>query len=268
MSPAGSSGVCRLGVRWGLSVVSGAGTRWTSILSGIWVAAIVLLFPGLVSYIAMPTLGALLIVAGTKTIKPVEVCSVWQTGWPSRLASGTTFVSTLLLPIQAAVGIGVMISVRIYLSESSADVSVVELVERPDGRMEERKLSKRLRTDTVTVLDVYGPFFFAGARTLERLLPTPQRNVVVILRLRGHTTVGATLIEVLSDYAEQLRGVNSQLYLTGLGEEVYEQVQRSDKLRLSGPVRTYEVTPILGQSTQEAYTEAQAWLVRQYITGD
>lgn len=248
-----------------LSVVSGAGTRWASILSGIWVAAIVLLFPNLVSHIAMPTLGALLIVASIKTIKPMEVRSVWQTGWPSRLASATTFVSTLLLQIQAAVGIGVALSVLIYLSESSADVSVVELVERPDGRMEERKLSKRLRTDTVTVLDVYGHLFFAGARTLERLLPTPEgtRNVVVILRLRGHAAVGATLIEVLSDYAELLRGANGRLYLTGLGEEAYEQVQRSDKLRLSGPVRAYEVTPILGQSTRKAYTDAQTWLVER-----
>jgi sulfate permease, SulP family len=115
----------------------------------------------------------------------------------------------------------------------------------------------------VTVLDVYGHLFYAGARTLERLLPAPEgaHNPVVILRLRGRSHVGATLIEVLANYADKLQEANGRLYLTGISEGAYEQVVRTGKLRLTGPVRVYEATSIRGQSTREAHADAQAWLV-------
>ena len=246
-----------------LTVISGARTRWAAIFAGLWMGLLVIVFPGLVSYVAMPALGALLILASVSTIKPSEALSIWNTGWPSRLASITTFLSTLFLPIQAAVGFGVVLSALLYVNESSTDVSVVELVKRPDELIKERKPAKQLPDNKVTVLDVYGHLFYAGARTLERLLPTPEgaRNPVVILRLRGRNNVGATLIEVLANYADKLREANGRLYLTGLSEGAYEQVVRTGKLRLSGPVRAYGATPIRGQSTREAHADAKAWLV-------
>jgi SulP family sulfate permease len=246
-----------------LTVVSGSRTRWAAIFAGLWMALTVIVFPGVVAYVAMPALSALLIFASLSTIKPAEARAIWRTGWSSRLAIVTTFLTTLLLPIQVAVGIGVVLSALLYLNKAATDVSVVELVERPDGRIEERPPPDELAGDRVTVLDVYGHLFFAGARTLERLLPQPDGGAhpAVILRLRGRTTVGATLVEVLANYADKLQAVNGRLYLSGLGEGVYEQMRRTGKLNLTGPVRAYEVTSILGESTRQAYTDAQAWLV-------
>ena len=84
---------------------------------------------------------------------------------------------------------------------------------------------------------------------------------MVILRLRGRNNLGATLIEVLANYADKLQEANGRLYLTGISERAYEQVVRTGKLRLTGPVRAYEATPIRGQSTQEAVADARTWLV-------
>jgi sulfate permease, SulP family len=245
-----------------LTVISGAGSRWAAIFAGLWMALLVVVLPGLVSYVAMPALGILLILASLSTIKPSEAMSIWSTGWSSRLAIVTTFLATLLLPIQAAVGLGVVLSALLYLNESSTDISLVELVKRPDGRIEERKPPKQLPSK-VTVLHVYGHLFYAGARTLERLLPTPQdaQSSVVILRLRGHTTVGATLIEVLTNYAGKLQAVEGRLYLSGISAGAYDQIVRTGKLRLTGPVRAYEATSIVGQSTHEAVADARTWLV-------
>jgi SulP family sulfate permease len=226
-------------------------------------AVIVIVFPGLVAYVAMPALSALLIFASLTTIKPAEARAIWQTGWPSRLAIVTTFLTTLFLPIQAAVGIGVVLSALLYLNKAATDIAVVALVERPDGRIEERPAPRQLPGNRVTVLDVYGHLFFAGARTLERLLPQPQdaANPAVVLRLRGRTTVGATLVEVLANYAGNLQAVHGRLYLSGLSNEVYEQMRRTGKLTLIGPEQAYAVTPIVGESTREAAAAAQAWLV-------
>jgi SulP family sulfate permease len=246
-----------------LNVIYGARTRWAVVFAVAWVALILVLFPGPVSYIAMPTLGALLILAGVSSVKPSEMRAIWDAGWPSRLVGFATFAATLFLPIQVAVGIGVLLSALIFIYAASADVSVVELVERPDGRIEERTPPKQLPSDTVTVLDVYGHLFYAGARTLERLLPRLEdaRNPVVILRLRGRSNLGATFIDVVSNYADKLEAVDGRLYLTGLSEAAYDHAVHGGKLRLDGPVRAYAATPVLGQSTREALGDAQAWLV-------
>jgi SulP family sulfate permease len=248
-----------------LNVLYGARTRWAVVFAGLWMALIVMIFPGVVAYIAMPALGALLILAGASSIKPREISSIWNTGWPSRVAGIGTFLAALFLSIQAAVGIGVALSALLYVNRSSTDVSLVELVERPDGRIEERQPPKQLRSNEMTVLDVYGHLFYAGARTLERLLPTPQgaHNPVVVLRLRGLTTAGATLLEVLANYADKLEEANGRLYLTGISERVHDQIIRTGKLHLSGPVQVYEATPVRGQSTHEAVADAQTWLVGQ-----
>ena len=247
-----------------LSVLSGARSRWAAIFTGIWVTIVVVAFSGLVTRIAMPALGVLLIVASASAIKPKDATRIWRTGWPSRLTVIITFLATLLLPIQAAVGLGVLLSAFLYLYQSSTDVSIVELVERPDGRIEEREPPRDLPSSAVTVLDVYGHIFYAGASTLARLLPRPEgaENTVVILRLRGRSTIGATLIDVLSNYAARLQKVNGQLYLTGLSEQVHDQLVRAGRIERAEGVRAYEASPVIGESTRRAHADARAWLVR------
>lgn len=82
-----------------------------------------LTIPGIVGYTAMPALGALLILAGFRSLKPSDNSSVWSTGWQSRIAALVTLISTLILPIQLAVGLGVLLSALLYINKSSTDVS-------------------------------------------------------------------------------------------------------------------------------------------------
>lgn len=245
-----------------LNVVSGAGRRWASIFAGFWMLLILVALAGAVSRVAMPALGALLILAGIRSIKPPDARAVWRAGWNARTAAITTFVATLVLPIQAAVGLGVLISALLYVARASTDVSVVELIRRPDGRLEERTPPERLPGGKVTVLDIYGHVFFAGARTLERLLPAPgeERRPVVILRLRGYTVLGATMIDVLSDYAERLRQVDGRLYLAGISSRSAHRLLETEPLARTGVVRVYRATRILGESLEEARIDAEAWL--------
>lgn len=247
-----------------LNVTSGARKRWSSILAGLWMAVIVIALPGLVSRVPMPALGAILIIAGVRSISPSEITGAWRAGWPARLAIVVTFFSTLILPIQIAVGIGVLLSALLYVVTASANVTLVEVVEHSDGRIEEREPPRELPGERVTVLTVYGHLFFAGARTLSEQLPRPgkEKHPVVILRLRGRQTISATLIEeVLTGYAEQLRSVDGRLYLSGISKPALDRILGNGRFRLSGPMRVYEATPIVGESTQKALEEAEAWLV-------
>jgi SulP family sulfate permease len=72
--------------------------------------------------------------------------------------------------------------------------------------------------------------------------------------------VGATLIEVLDEYADDLAAVGGRLYLSGVDEELATQLRSVGKLDLEEGVHLVLADPILGASTAKAWTLASAWL--------
>ena len=247
-----------------LNVEVGGRSRWSGILAGIWMLVIVLLVPGLVGFVPMAVLAALMIVSGLSAIDLDEARSIWRIGGAARWSILVTFVATLLLSIPQAVGVGVLLSMALYLVSAASDITVRALVRREDGRYVESEPSARLTSETVTVLNIYGSLFFAGARTLREALPDPAEatHPVVILRLRGRTRVGATLVEVLDDFADTLAEAGGRLYLTGVAPEAAKQLRDTGKLGIDEAVRIIPANTIIGASTEQAVTRANAWLGR------
>ena len=245
-----------------LNVAAGGRTRWAAIWSGVWMLVILAAFAWLVAKFTVPALSAILIFAAIGSLRPGEIATILRSGRISQVVVLTTFVATLFLPVAAAVGIGVALSLLLQLNQDAMDLTVVELVPRDDGRFEERKPPASLTSFHVTVLDIYGSLLYAGARTLQAHLPEPggARSPVVVLRLRRRTSLGSTFAMVIADYARQLAGSGGRLYLSGLDSSVTGQLQRSG--HVEGPVRAFEATPVVGESTRAAYLDAEAWLVR------
>jgi SulP family sulfate permease len=109
---------------------------------------------------------------------------------------------------------------------------------------------------------VYGSLFFAGARTLADTLPSPvgASRPVVVLRLRGRTRAGSTLIDVLDEYADKLREVGGRLYLSGVQPALAEQLRDAGKLDIEREVWITPAQEIVGSSTRDAIAQANAWL--------
>ena len=247
-----------------LNVAAGARTRWAAIASGVWMLLILALFSGVVGVVVMPTLAAVLIYAAFSSLKPFEIHTILRTGLDSRIAFTATFVATLFLPIQAAVGIGVALSLLLQLRTEAMDLRVVELVPQPDGSIREQPAPATLRSHDVTAIDVYGSLLYAGARTLQARLPDPRGSdsPVVVLRLRGRTSLGATFFVTAADYAARLQQVGGRLYLSGVDPALVEQLTRSGRVDVTGDVQVFEATSTIGASTRAAYDAAQTWLVR------
>jgi SulP family sulfate permease len=160
------------------------------------------------------------------------------------------------------VGLGVVLSALLFMQRSYTAIRVVHVVERADRRLEERDPPSSLADRSVTVLDIYGDLFYAGARTLEERLPSPRgtRHPVVVLRLRGRTAAGATLVDVLAHYAGELGRADGRLYLTGMRGEAYHRLAEAEKLTRAGDVHVYEASAVLGESTYRAVADAREWL--------
>jgi SulP family sulfate permease len=114
----------------------------------------------------------------------------------------------------------------------------------------------------VTLIDVYGSLHYAGARTLQQHLPDPSatEGPALVLRMRGRSTLGATFFTVLASYARQLNAVGGRLYVAGLDPELVAQARRTGTIADDGPVKLYEASPVVGESSLEAFHHAQAWI--------
>lgn len=253
-----------------LNISAGAGGRWASIFSGIWMAVILIAFSGVVGVVAMPTLAAILIVAAVGSLRLGQVRTILHTGATSKIAFIATFISTLFLSIPEAVGVGVIISLLLQLNQEALDLRVVELVPLPDGGFEEHPAPRSLSSHHVTLLDVYGSLFYAGARTLQARLPEVGGAVkpVVVLRLRGRTALGATAFKVFNDYAASLDDVQGKFYLSGVDRTLVEQFHRAGHVQAHGPVQLVEATPVVGESSLAAFHEAETWLIGHQATDE
>ncbi|MEN9645547.1 MAG: hypothetical protein RL238_2216 [Actinomycetota bacterium] len=246
-----------------LNVAVGGRTRWAAIFSGLWMLIILVVFAKPVGYVAVPTLAAVLIVAAVSSLRIAEAVAVWQTGINPKIAMVSTFVATLTLPVAAAVGIGVVLSLLLQLNREALDLTVKEVYFDTDGRPAERPAPATLASNQVTVLSIYGSLYYAGARTLQVRLPDPTgcERPAVVLRLRGRTSLGATAYAVLQQYAAKLAEVNGTLTLTGVSSGVVAELHRTGRFDLQGPVQLVPATDRLFESTEKGYRAAEAWLM-------
>jgi SulP family sulfate permease len=244
-----------------LNVASGARTRWAGIFCGVLMLLILLAFSGVIGAIAQPTLAGLLIVAGIGSIRPQYIASILRTSAISRVAFGATLIATLLLPVAAAVGVGVALSLILQLNRDVLDLRIVELVPTGDGRLREQPPPRLLPDRQVTLLDIYGSLLYAGARTLQVRLPDPSgaTRAAVIIRLRGRTELGATFFHVINDYAQRLEDHGSRLYLSGLDPHLLRQFTRIGG-DAADRITAVSATAIVGESSRMACERASEWL--------
>jgi sulfate permease, SulP family len=244
-----------------IMLAAGARTRLANVLTGVFIAILVIIFGAQLKVIPLPTIAALLVVAGVEIIRGQQVREVWRTSLSSRTVLLVTFGATLILPIQIAVLFGVAVSVVLHIYKTSLDIQLVELVVGDNGSLRERTPPGALSNNRVTVLDFYGSAFFASASTMQGLLPkaNESKRAVVILRLRGRRELGSTFLKVLGRYAQELKDNGGKLVLTGVTDDLNEQLRRS-KYGESLGENIFLARDELGSSTLEAVTRANEWL--------
>jgi sulfate permease, SulP family len=246
-----------------LNITAGARTRWAAIFSGVWMLVILLFLSRLVGEVAMPTLAAVLVYAAYNSLRFSQMFTIVRTNRIAQTAMISTFVATLLLPVAVAVGIGLVLSLLLQLNREALDLRVVQRVHRADGLVDEQPVPPRLASDTVTELDVYGSLFYAGAQTLRAKLPDPTgaTRPVVVLRLRGRSSLGATFVSVIDEYADRLHRAGGRLYLGGVDPDMMSMLERTNQINGSSHVRAFPATATVGEATTAAAEAASTWLI-------
>jgi SulP family sulfate permease len=245
-----------------LMISAGARSRWANLFGGIAVAIVVLLFANAVELVAMPALAGLVIVAGIQMVNVTAIQTVWQTNAVARAMMVLTFGSTLIMPLQYAVLLGVVISILLFVFQQSNTIKVVEWVVQANGWPVEQPAPKQLESGKATFLFVYGNLFYAAASTLENNLPDVEgtSRAVVILLLRGNEDVGSTVNEVFRRYAEALQSRSGKLILAGVSPALRNQLQRTGLINIIGPENLFPATDTIGEAGNAALKAATDWL--------
>ena len=253
-----------------LNKSAGARSRMALMIAGVVMAVVILAFAGLVGYIAMPALAGLLMLVGYRTIKPEDLQSVWKTGLVQKAVLVTTFALTMLIPLQYAVLAGVGLSVVLHVVRQSNQVTVKRWRLDQEGNLIETDPPAQLPPNEVVALQPYGSLFFAAAPVLESRLSAPtdaSRNSVVILRLRGHTELGTTFMDVLHRYGQALTACGSKLVIVSASERIQEQLRVAGIADLIGPENIYPGDERVGATLKRAYADALTWIEQNQPAG-
>lgn len=246
----------------GTAVVLAAGGRgrYSNLFAAVVMIVAILTLAPAFGYVAMPSLSALLILIGIRTFKPEQVLMVWRTGMTQAAVMSTTFVLTLLIPMQYAVLFGVGISVILFVARQSNRVTIKRWTILPGATLPtETDPPKQLAAGDVVVLTAYGSLFFASASVFESQLPlaTEQsRGAVVVLRLRGKEELGSTFINTITRYHALLAAVGGHLVLTGLNDRLLNQLRKTGALDRLGADNVFAATPTVGESLQAGLRRA------------
>jgi SulP family sulfate permease len=246
-----------------LAISSGASSRLANITAGLTVAIILLFFTDFVNALAMPALGGLLIVIGFRTLRPVNVRMVWQTGTVQRVVMLFTFIATLFIPLQYAVLFGVALAFVLFVIRQSNMITLKEVKFADAGQIKEVDPPDMLPANEVTILMPYGSLFFAAATNLEDRLPEvtdETRFAVVILYLHGRSDLDSTFLDVLERYTRELKQNSSKLMLSAVNPHVKDQLLKVGLIDVLGRENIYPDSEFLGESTREAYYQAQQWI--------
>ncbi|GBE57563.1 putative sulfate transporter/MT1781 [bacterium BMS3Abin01] len=243
---------------------SGARTRFANIFAGIIIAVSLLLFGDAVSALAMPSLAGLLIVVGFQTLKPDDIVQVWKTGQVQKLVLVTTFASTLIIPLQYAVLLGVILSTVLFVIRQSNKITIKQWVFEPGQVLPiEKDPPEVLPSNQVTILRPYGSLFYAAASVFEEQLPEimdDTRHAVMILNLRGREELGSTFLEVIERYSDNLKQQECRLMLSEVKPELYEQMRDTGHVDAFAIENFFIRTRKVGEATIAAYRQALDWV--------
>ena len=249
------SSISRTAVNYG----AGARTRMAGVFAGLAVLLITLLFSGLIGYIPMASLAAIVVVWATAIVNRHHLEQTWQSGTATRLVLLATFVATLTLELHIAIYVGTILSIGIYLYESSRlHLSYLSL--NQNGAFVERQLETLLEErPAVAIVNIDGALYFGAVDVLEKrmdqVLDAGVR--VVILRLRRTHLAASTAISALEHLTSRAKGLGILLLISGVSPDLRSRLMATGIGALIEEPCLFGATEVLFESTRQALAYAQ-----------
>lgn len=212
--------------RSALNHFAGGKTMISSIYASLMVLGIFLLLAPAAKFVPMTAIAAILFVVAFGLIDWRYFLTVIRASRSDAAVCGITFVSTLFLPLEYAVFVGVILNIAAYLRRAS-QLHLAQLVQERGGPLLERPLRDRSGREKAMFLQIEGNLFFANADELDDQLAslTQSQVQVVILRLKRTHNVDATVMTVLERFVDRMHDKGGHVLLCGVKQELHDRLQ-------------------------------------------
>ncbi|CAB4243314.1 Sulfate permease [Methylacidimicrobium sp. AP8] len=249
--------------RSALNWISRPATVLSNFWSGLLLAAGLLLAGPLFAYIPMPALATLVVLTGFSLINWREIRIALQSTTADGIAFGVTFLSALLTPLDFAIGLGIGVSVLLFLKQVGQPTLVEYTYDAEEGLREKGRSEERILPE-ICIIHVEGELFFGVAdlfrEQIRRICLDPSLRVV-ILRMRNAHHLDATCALAIDELAKMMHESGRHLLISGATRPIIRV------LRSSGVIDTIgreNVFPLFGVhpnlSTRNALLRAQQLL--------
>jgi SulP family sulfate permease len=242
-----------------INIVNGAKTRFSAVISGASVFIFLMLFSSLLGYVPIPALAAVVVISSAGLINVDLIKFTWQSRMQSRVVMILTFISTLVLPLEYAVYLGVLSSILIYLGQSSR-INLNYIIENEDGQFIELPMAgiKKLKPK-IAIINIEGDLYFAVVEDLreqiEEILKTELK--VLILRFRRTHLLGSTGVMALEQLIKSAREKGVNIIFCGMQENIKEPLDAAGVTDTIGETHIFTANHQLYKSTQQALEKAR-----------
>jgi sulfate permease, SulP family len=248
--------------RTAVAYSSGARTRTVGVVAGLIVLVTLLAFSSLLHWVPMASLAAVVILSSRALFNVEHITLTWRSRSVSRLVMLATFAAALLLPLQTAIYVGVLLSVGIYLFESS-HLRLTYLIPAAGGQMLEHSLADlRSARPPLAIINVEGSLYFAAVENLEeQVFQVLQAGTkVIVLRVRSAHLLASTGASALRDLILRARALGAEILICGADDTLLATLEAAGLANLLGPSHLFRASEVLFQSTRAALERAEELL--------
>jgi len=228
ISAAFTSGIPGTGsfTRSAVNFKSGAFTRFAGAFSGIIVLITLLILAPLAKYIPTPSLAGALMIIAYSMIDKKSIAFAWRSTNSDRIVLIATILATVFLELEAAIYIGVFLSMALYLNKASKP-NIFEVVPRPGDRKLTPCSEVGACCQQISIKQIEGSLFFASINALEDDLYKDQNKKVVILRMRFVEILDATGAHALEKFILNCQEKNITIIFSGIRPNVMKVMEKS-----------------------------------------
>jgi len=231
--------------RSGVNYEAGARTPLAAVFASVALAAIVLVVAPLGRYLPLAVMAGLLFLVAAGLIDLKEMRRVLRTSRSEAMVLAVTFFSTLTLPLEFAIFVGVVASLVVYLNRTTHPRVTPVL---PDPGTPLRRFAPvppgRPRCPQLEILRIDGSLFFGASEhvrdELEAARAARPESRSQLLIASGVNFVDVAGGELLAAEARAARDEGRALYLANLKPAVRETLERGRFVDSLGRDRVFE----------------------------
>jgi MFS superfamily sulfate permease-like transporter len=185
-------------VRSAANIDAGARTRWSAILHGGLLLAVVLAIPGLLNLIPLAALAAMLIHTGFKLAAPALFRTSWRQGWAQFIPFTVTVVAIVISDLLIGIAVGLFVAGAFILAQYLRQPALRQI--SPDGAV----LTRYALPDQAT---------FLAKANIERTLNALPAGARIEIDGSNTTRFDHDVLEQLHEFTAtaQLRNIDYRL---------------------------------------------------------